>query len=49
MQPANPQALLSQPLLLHGFWQVFGVGFAGGLLGDFVLIWEARTSGTAPN
>src|SRR6185312_2980615 len=46
MQPANP--LLSQPLLLHGFWQVFSVGFFGGLLGDFVLIWEARTSGTAP-
>jgi hypothetical protein len=48
MQPASPQALLSQPLLLHGFWQVFWVGFAGGLLGDFVLIWEARTSGSPP-
>jgi hypothetical protein len=48
MQPASPQTLLSQPLLLHGFWQVFGVGFTGGLLGDFVLIWEARTPGAAP-
>lgn len=48
MQPAIPQALSSQPLLLHGFWQVFGVGFAGGLIGDFVLIWEARTKGSAP-
>jgi hypothetical protein len=48
MQPANPQTLLSQPLLLHGFWQVFGVGFGGGLLGDFVLIWEARTTETPP-
>jgi len=47
MQPAIPQ-LSSQPLLLHGFWQVFGVGFAGGLIGDLVLIWEARTTGSAP-
>jgi hypothetical protein len=49
MQPATPQAVLSQPLLLHGFWQVFGVGFFGGLLGDFVLIWESRTNAAAPN
>src|SRR4051812_25365076 len=48
MQPANPQAVLSQPLLLHGFWQVFWAGFGGGVLGDFVLIWEARTTGAAP-
>lgn len=48
MQPTTPQTLSSQPLLLHGFWQVFGVGFAGGLLGDLVLIWEARASGGPP-
>jgi len=48
MQPPSPQALSSQPLLLHGFWQVFGVGFAGGLIGDLVLIWEARTTGAPP-
>jgi hypothetical protein len=47
MQPPVPQ-LSSQPLLLRGFWQVFGVGFAGGLIGDLVLIWEARTTGAAP-
>lgn len=35
-------------MILHGFWQVFWVGFAGGLLGDLVLIWEARTTGAPP-
>lgn len=50
MQASIPQQLsLSSPLLLHGFWQVFGVGSAGGLLGDFVLIWEARTTGAPPH
>jgi hypothetical protein len=48
MQSSIPQQLSSQPLLLHGFWQVFGVGFVGGLIGDLVLIWELRTTGSAP-
>ncbi len=48
MQLPTPQQLSSQPLLLHGFRQVFGVGFAGGLIGDLVLVWEARTTGAAP-
>src|SRR5216117_3809791 len=38
----------TQPLLLHGFRQVFAVGFAGGLIGDFVVFWEARTAGEPP-
>jgi hypothetical protein len=38
----------TQPLLLHGFRQVFGVGFVGGLLGDLVILWESRTAGEAP-
>jgi hypothetical protein len=33
---------------LHGFKQVFGVGCAGGLIGDLVILWESRTSGEIP-
>jgi len=38
----NAAPVGQQPLILDGFWQVFTVGCLGGVIGDLVIIFEAR-------
>jgi hypothetical protein len=36
------------PLLLHGYRQVFGVGFAGGFIAELLALYEVRHGGELP-
>lgn len=40
--------ITNPPLLLHGFWQVFGVGFAGGFAAEMLALYEMRHSSDLP-
>lgn len=43
----NLAALINPPIVLHGFWQVFGAGFAGGFAAEMVALYELRHNVTS--
>jgi hypothetical protein len=40
-------AFVNPPVILHGFWQVFGAGVAGGLAAEVVALHELRRNVTS--